>query len=117
MARTEWPRLLHNLRHEEKAIRLGGSVAQRFLVREGRADLVGPGHVHERNGVGGGFHLADIDLTKLLDIAENLTELRAELLFLVGREAQPREMRDVLHIKISCSHAAESRNRCQKFKE
>src|SRR5882672_4259818 len=77
--------LFDDLRHQEEAVGLGGGIAQCFLRWQRGADFVGPGHVDERDGVGGGLDLADVQLLQLLDIAEDAADLRAELLLLRGR--------------------------------
>ena len=71
-------RLFDDLRHEEQAVGLGGRVAQGFLVGQGRAHFIRTGDVDERHGMGGRFDLADVQFLQLLDVAENVAELRAE---------------------------------------
>ena len=48
--------------------------------------------------------VADVQLIELFDIAEDLSQLRAELLFFGRSQAQARQMRHVFHIQIRCSH-------------
>ena len=44
---------------------------------------------------------ADIDFLQLLDVAEDVAQLRADLLLFLGRERQPREVRDIFDINFS----------------
>ena len=73
--------LLHNLRHDEQAVRFGRRVAQRLLVGQAGTDFIGPRDVEERDGARGGFDLADIELLQFFDVPEDVAELRAEFLF------------------------------------
>src|ERR1043166_1528738 len=62
------------------------------------------------------FDVRHVQFVELGDIAENVSELRLKFLFLLRRERQPREMRDVFHIKTLSRHAREARERSSKFK-
>jgi hypothetical protein len=72
------------------------------------AILVGACDIHQRHGMGRRLDLTDVELLELLDIAEDLAELRAELLFLLGRQVQPRQVRDVFDINLQSGHGRKS---------
>ena len=57
------------------------------------------------NGVRCRLNVGNIHGLQLFDEADDVVELRAELLLLVGRKRKPREMRDVFDVEISSSHA------------
>ena len=84
---------------------MGGRVAQGIVVRERRANFVESRDIGHRHGVGGWLDAGYIERLQFLDVAEDAAELRAEFFFLVGRELEPRQMRDIFDIKLSLLHA------------
>ena len=94
--------LLHNLRDHEQAVGPGGRVAEGVVVRERGADFVGASHIHARRGVGGRLDVGYVQFLEFLDVFENVPELFAELLFLFRREREPRQMRDIFDINLTC---------------
>ena len=68
-------------------------------------DFISASDIDGGHGVRGGFNAGDIHGFQLLDEADDVVELRAELLLLVGGEREPREVRDIFDVEISSSHA------------
>lgn len=101
--------LFDDFGNNEEPIRLGGGVAERLLVGEGGADLIGAGDVDEREGVGGGLDPADVDLIQLFDVPENALELRAQFFLFGGREAESRQVGDVFDVEIRFRHGEKLR--------
>ena len=75
-----------------------GALRRASSWRHRGPDLVGAGDVDQRKGVGGRLDAGDIHFLQLLDVAEDVAQLRADLLLLFGREREPRQVGDVLHI-------------------
>ena len=74
-------------------------------MRERRPDFIGASDVDHRDGVRGRLDAGHVQLLQFFDIAENPAELGGEFFFLVGREWDARQMRDVFDINFSGSHA------------
>src|SRR4051812_11422199 len=72
--------LFDDFRNQKQAVGFGWRVAQRLFVWKRRARFVGASDIDERDGVGGRFDIAHVELIELLDIAEDLPELRSQLL-------------------------------------
>jgi hypothetical protein len=62
------------------------------------------------------FNAGNVHGFQLFHEADDVVELRAKLLFLIGRERKPREMRDVFDVEISSSHARKLGVRAQSSK-
>lgn len=73
----------------------GGSVAEERLERQGRPLDVLAEPVHERQRVGHGLDLGDVDGVELRDVSENGPELTSIALDLLLGEAQSRQFGDV----------------------
>src|SRR2546423_1569517 len=95
---------LNDLGHDKKSIGFSWSIFQRLLVRDGGTNFVNAGDVYQRHGMRGRFDMTDIELIELLDVAEDLSELRAKLPFFSSRQGQAGEVRHIFHVQISCSH-------------
>src|SRR5262245_45681048 len=54
------------------------------------------------------FDRCDVQLIKLLNVAEHLPQLRPELLFFFGGETKPRKVRDILDVQVRGSHYSSS---------
>jgi hypothetical protein len=66
--------------------------------------------------LGGRLDVANIHFAEFLDVADHLAKLSAELLFFLGRQADSREVRDILHVDGCVWHGAEGRGRAGMFK-
>ena len=62
------------------------------------------------------YDLADSRFFQLFDVPEDVTELRAEFFFFIGREREPRQMRDVFDINFSSRQARKSMSRAYSSK-
>ena len=51
--------------------------------------------------MGGRLDAGDVQFLQLFDVAEDVAQLRAEFFFLVGRERNARQMRDVFDVNFS----------------
>src|SRR5947207_9589632 len=104
----------HDLWHDEQTARLGRRVAERLLVRQPGPHFVRARHVDHRNGVSRRLHGADIQLLQFFNVAEDIVELRSELLFLGGSQFDARKMCDVLDIEIRGGHGQEDSDKTKK---
>ena len=104
------------LRNDEKSASLFGRVAQGFVVRKRRADFIGARDVGQRDGVRGRFDVRYVEFFQLFDVAQNPAKLCGEFFFLVGRERDAREMRDVFDINFSGSHEGSFKFQVSSFK-
>lgn len=69
------------------------------------AKLVGAGDIDQRHGVGGRLDAGDVQFLQFFDVTQDAAELGGELVFLVGREGDARQMRDMFDINSGGSHA------------
>src|SRR6266702_2535370 len=104
----------HNLWHDEQAARLGRRVAERLLVRQPGPHFVRARYVDHRNGVSRRLNRADIELLQFFNVAEDVVQLRSELLFLGGSQFDARQVRDVLDIEIRGGHGREGGDKKEK---
>ena len=70
------------------------------------ADFIGAGDIDQRDGVCGRLDASDVEFFQFFDVAKDSAELGGEFFFLVGRERDAREMRDVFDINFSSSHGS-----------
>src|SRR3989442_1934517 len=104
----------HNLWYDEQAARPGWCVAERLLVRQSGPHFVRARHVDHRNGVSRRLHCADIQLLQFFNVAEDVIELRSELLFLGGSQFDARKVRDVSDIEFRGGHEQEAGDNTKK---
>ena len=84
--------LLHHLGHPELILNLLRSVGEgRFLRERARLGIVFTMDVEDGVGVGHGLDIVDVDLLELVDVGEDLIDLRFELLFFLCVELEARE--------------------------
>src|SRR5208283_5378521 len=96
--------LLDDLGYHEEAVRFRGRVAEGVFVADGWAHLVRAGDVDQRKGVSGGLDSGDVHFLQLLDVAEDVAQLRADLLLLIGGERQSREVGHILDVNLNRGH-------------
>src|SRR5262249_42711708 len=83
---------------DEKIVCLPWGVTQSLLRREPFARFVFAKNVEHRNGVRRSFHMADVDLTQLLSISQDIAQLFLKQLRFLFTQIQPRELGDVAHV-------------------
>ena len=108
--------LFHDLRDLEEPVHLRGSIAHGLIMGQGGLNDIGPHHIDQGNGVGGGFHGGDIEFVELGDVAEDIPELRLKFLLFFRRERESRQVRNVFDIETVGRHAREATKRVSKCK-
>lgn len=102
-------RLLDDFRDDEEAVGLQRGIAQGLFLSEAGTGDIRPGDIHQRERVRGRVDAGDIDAAQLLDVPEDVSELGAEALFLLGGQLEPGEVGDVVDVEIVGGHGSEGR--------
>lgn len=95
--------LLDDLGHDDLIVAGLGGHFDKDLGGIGFARLVALApDVENAVRVGHGFHAFDVDGVELIEIAEDVVELAAELGLLFSTHVEPRKIRDVIDVNVWC---------------
>jgi hypothetical protein len=98
--------LFHDFGNHEEAIRLSRRITEGLFVRKTGLHLVRASHIYERERVCCRLNSADVDFLQLFDVAEDVSELRAELLLLLGGQGDSRQMGNIFDINFNGIHTS-----------
>jgi len=94
--------LIYDFGHDDLSVAHSGKIVHYRIVIEARRGFIGAQHIDQRHRVRRRFDTGYVEFLKLLDIFEHLIELPLKQRGLLLREVNPRQMRDIRNIDMSC---------------